>query len=95
MRMVRATAVLNGGADPLQSAEKIHAAVGPEIAAMLNKAMALKPEERYASASDFREALCRMGRTGKPNLPASELRSAAVEPVNRCSSTNCSYQGID
>jgi serine/threonine protein kinase len=61
--MVRATAVLNAGTDPLLPADQIHAAVGPQIAAILNKAMAQKPAERYANASDFREALRRMGRT--------------------------------
>ncbi|HEV7682447.1 MAG TPA: serine/threonine-protein kinase [Pyrinomonadaceae bacterium] len=62
--MVRAAAVVNGGPDPLKSANQLHEAVGPQIAAILNKAMAQKPEERYASANDFREALRRMGRTG-------------------------------
>src|SRR6185295_8873300 len=51
------------GPDPLKSANQIHAAVGPQIAEILNKAMAQKPEERYASANEFREALRRMGRT--------------------------------
>ena len=68
--MVRATEVLNGGVDPLQSADKIHAVVGPEIGAILNKAMAMKPEERYANAGDFREALRRVGRTENSVRPA-------------------------
>ena len=61
--MVRAAAVVDGGSDPLRSANQIHEAVGPQIAAILNKAMAQKPEARYASANEFREALRRMGRT--------------------------------
>lgn len=61
--MVRATAVVNAGADPLKPADQIHAAVGPQIAAILNKAMAQKPEERYENAGEFREALRCMGRT--------------------------------
>lgn len=61
--MVRAAAVVNSGPDPLRPANQIHEAVGPQIAAILNKAMAQKPEERYASANEFREALRRMGRT--------------------------------
>jgi serine/threonine protein kinase len=59
--MVRAAAVINGGSDPLQPADQIHQAVGPQIAAILNKALAQKPEERYENANEFREAL-RMGR---------------------------------
>lgn len=59
----RASAVINSEPDPLQPANKIHAAVGPQVAAILFKAMALRPEERYANATDFREALRRVGRT--------------------------------
>ena len=61
--MVRAAAVVDGGMDPLLPADKIHPAVGPQIAAILNKAMAQKPEDRYTDANEFREALRRMGRT--------------------------------
>ena len=71
--MVRAAAVVNGGPDPLQLANHIHEAAGPQIAAILNKAMAQNPAERYENANEFREALRRMGRTrvgegkGEPN----------------------------
>src|SRR6185295_17432061 len=58
--MVRAAAVVNSGSDPLRPADEINAAVGPQIAAILNKAMAQKPEERFATADEFREALRRM-----------------------------------
>ena len=58
----RASAVINSEPDPLQPANKIYAAVGPQVAAILGKAMALRPEERYANAMDFREALRRVGR---------------------------------
>jgi len=61
--MVRAAAVVNSGPDPLLPANKIHEAVGPQIAAILAKAMAQKPEDRFVDASEFREALRRMGRT--------------------------------
>jgi serine/threonine protein kinase len=61
--MVRASAVVNGGEDPLKPANAIHTAVGSKIATILNKALALKPEERYENANEFREALRRIGRT--------------------------------
>jgi hypothetical protein len=61
--MVRASATVNSGLDPLKSAHKIHEAVGSQIAAILDKAMAQRPEDRYADANEFREALRRMGRT--------------------------------
>jgi serine/threonine protein kinase len=59
--MVRAAAVVYSGPDPLQPANKIHQPVGPELAAILAKAMAQKPEDRYADANEFRQALARMG----------------------------------
>jgi hypothetical protein len=63
--MVRASATVNLGPDPLKSANQIHEAVGPQIAAILNRAMAQRPEDRYADAQEFREALRRMGRTNQ------------------------------
>jgi len=62
--LARAAALKHGEADPLRPANEICKSVGLEIAAILNKAMAQKPEERYKSASEFREALRCVGRTG-------------------------------
>ncbi len=61
--MVRASALISAQPDPLKPADQIHAAVGPQISAILQKAMAQTPEERYATAQEFREAFRRMGRT--------------------------------
>ena len=61
--LVRAAALVASKPDPLKPANEIHAAVGPEIAAVLCRAMAQNPEDRYASASDFREALWQVGRS--------------------------------
>jgi predicted Ser/Thr protein kinase len=61
--LVRAAAVVNGRPDPLRPADQIHETVGPEIAAILTRALAQKPEDRYTNANEFREALRRMGRT--------------------------------
>jgi serine/threonine protein kinase len=82
--MVRAAAVVNGGADPLRPANQIHEAVGPQIAAILTKALAQKPEERYANANEFREALRRMGRS-----PAGEgkVERKAVNKSERASAS--------
>src|SRR5256714_58621 len=63
--MVRATALVNSEPDPLKPANKVHEAVGAEISAILNRAMAQKPENRYATANEFREAFRRMGRTNQ------------------------------
>ncbi len=61
--LTRAAAVVNSQPDPLTPANQLHGAVSPELAAILNRAMAQNPEERYASASEFREALRRLGRS--------------------------------
>src|SRR6266568_5424077 len=64
--VTRATALAESKPDPLMPADEIHRAVGPALAAILLRAMAVNPEDRYQSASDFREALRRLGRSVKP-----------------------------
>jgi serine/threonine protein kinase len=76
--MVRAAAVVNGGADPLRPADQIHEAVGSQITAILNKALAQKPEERYENANDFREALRRMGRAEPARLKLERSEAARL-----------------
>jgi eukaryotic-like serine/threonine-protein kinase len=61
--LARAAAMANSKADPLRPADEVHSAVGPEIAAILTRAMALSQEDRYLTASDFREALRGVGRS--------------------------------
>ena len=81
--MVRAAAVVDGGIDPLQPANQIHEAVGPQITAILNKALAQKPEDRYANATEFREALRRMGRTRiREEQREREARRSAGETIH-------------
>ena len=55
--LARAAALANSKADPLKPANEVHRAVGQEIAAILCRAMALSPEDRYPTASEFRGAL--------------------------------------
>jgi serine/threonine protein kinase len=81
--MVRAAAVVNGGSDPLQLANQIHAAVGPQIAAILHKAMAQKPEERFESANEFREALRRMGRARPVEVNVERNAAGKAEALAR------------
>ncbi len=54
--LARAKALANSQPDPLKPANEIYSPVGEEISAILGRAMALKPEDRYSSAKDFREA---------------------------------------
>ncbi len=60
--LTRAAALKAGEPDPLKPANAIHVVVGVEITAILNKAMAQEPQDRYASAREFREALRLIGR---------------------------------
>ena len=60
--LVRTAAIAKSESDPLQPANEIHAAVGPEISAMLMKAMELNPARRFKDANEFRQALKRLGR---------------------------------
>jgi len=61
--LTRAAALAAGGKDPLKPADEIHPAVGAEITALLKRAMAQEPKDRYATAAEFREALRQIGRT--------------------------------
>jgi serine/threonine protein kinase len=64
--MVRAASVVDGGPDPLRRADLVHKAVTPEFAAILNKALAQKPEGRFESATEFRDAVMGMRREASP-----------------------------
>jgi serine/threonine protein kinase len=61
--LARAAAMVKSESDPLRPANEVHRSVGPEIAAILSRAMALNSEDRYACASEFRRALSRVGRS--------------------------------
>ena len=66
--LTRAAALINSNPNPLKPANEINSAVGPELAAILSKAMAQNPDERYAGAVEFREALRRVGRVDGPEI---------------------------
>jgi len=60
--LVRTKAIAKSEPDPLCPANEIHAAVGPEVAVILQKALELSPERRYENAAEFRHALRQLGR---------------------------------
>ncbi len=76
--LLRATAMVNSEPDPLKVANRVHQGVGPELSAILGKAMAQKPEDRYSSASEFREALRCIGRTRNRSNSEPDRRSDPV-----------------
>jgi len=71
----RATALLNSQPNPLHLAHELNPAVGLELSAILSKAMAPDPSERYRTANEFREALRRLGR-----IDESEKTETYLEP---------------
>src|SRR5256884_6129300 len=97
--LTRASALAESRADPLKPADEIHRAVGPALAAILRRAMAVNSEDRYQSASDFREALRRLGRSVKPTVQSAvaefdstviptivkDTRAASGDPFDRYS----------
>ena len=60
--LVRTKAIAKSEPDPLPMANEIHAAVGPEVSVILNKALELDPNRRFENAQEFRQALRRLGR---------------------------------
>ncbi len=78
--LVRTKAIAKSEPDPLVMANEIHAAVGPEVSIILNKALELDPNRRFENAHEFRQALRRLGRN--------EMR--AVENWNESALTDAS-----
>jgi len=62
--LARAAALANSKADPLVRACEVHPVVGPELSAILGKALALNANGRFQTAQEFREALKVVGRNG-------------------------------
>ncbi len=55
--LARAAALVNGQPDPLQLAEEVNPDVGPQVSAVLQRAMAQNRDQRYVSAAAMRNAL--------------------------------------
>jgi serine/threonine protein kinase len=75
----RATALLHSRPNPLTPAHEINPAVGVELSAILTRAMATDPDARYRTASQFREALRRLGRVDESESLA---ESGIYEEIN-------------
>src|SRR6185436_3246363 len=86
--LVRAKAVGQSQADPLQPANEIHSAVGPEVTAILQRAMALNPDERFRDADEFRDSLRRIGRDDvRAIIDWSEVRTVEGKNVSNINLT--------
>jgi serine/threonine protein kinase len=62
----RAAALVGSKPNPLRPANEVNEAIGAELAAILDRALAQNPDERYASAREFREVLRGVGRSARP-----------------------------
>src|SRR3989442_4034073 len=82
--LTRAAALANSKRDPLTSGNELQSIVGPELSAVLNKAMALNANDRYGNAALFREALKRVGRKEVQSL---SVQIAANPGLRRSSAT--------
>ena len=81
--LARATALVSARPNPLKPANEINPAVGLELTGILTRAMAQNPDERYGSATEFREALRQIGRVSASEVEYvahhSEIDSTVVE----------------
>ena len=67
--LARAAALVSAKPSPLKPANEVNPAVDAELSAILDRAMAQNPDERYRSAAEFREALRQVGRVdGVPEV---------------------------
>jgi serine/threonine protein kinase len=64
--LARAAALVGNKPNPLRPANEINDCIGVELAGILTRAMAQNPDERYRTATEFREALRRLGRIENP-----------------------------
>jgi len=85
--LARATALVSAGPNPLKPANEVNQAVGADLAAILTRAMAQNPAERYASAADFREALRQIGRAGEVEVEYVERSSEIESPAEEMEET--------
>lgn len=87
--LTRAAALISSQPNPLKPAHEVNPAVGIGLSAILSEAMAQNPHERYQNATEFREALRRLGRndetmiedephTAMNSIPTSEERDTTV-----------------
>ena len=77
--VTRAAALVSSRPNPLRPANEVNPAISAELAAVLTKAMAQNPDERFASASEFREALRRVGRVDDVPEVEYAMHHSAIE----------------
>ena len=78
--LTRATATVNGDPDPLRPAHTLNQAVTPQVSAVLSQALALKRNDRPASAAEMRQLL-RAAAQAAPPANSGRLANALPSTV--------------
>ncbi len=76
--LARATAVLNGEADPLRTADEVNPSVARDVGAALGQTLALKRDQRPASATAMRNML-RVARATQEGFDGAGVRTVAMQ----------------
>lgn len=84
--VARAAAMVASKPNPLQPANQINAAIGQELADILERAMAQNPDDRFRSAAEFRAALSRIGRADSSEV-AKAIEPKDVPEIEDCGET--------
>jgi len=85
----------DGNADPLRSADEIHPGVSAAIAKVLNRALAVNRNQRYASAEEMRNEL-RQARETKSEIPTLQKeRPGAPAPTELPPSTGAPMRSTE
>jgi serine/threonine protein kinase len=83
----RARLLAAKGVDCLPRVDSIVPAVGDELGSIIGRAMALRSDDRYQTAEEFREALRRLGRVGNTtnvdDAPAAPRQKIYASPRRR------------
>jgi len=88
---VRASVTGAGGADPLVAGHVLCPAIGFELSSILSRALAQRSEDRFASASEFRDALRKVGRIDSEvaNEPIKGIQGAKGSRVGWLAAAAC------
>jgi serine/threonine protein kinase len=77
--LARAAALANANADPMNRPCELHLIVGSGLSAVLEKALAVNACDRFPNASEFREALRRVGRADLPMVQKADCSRASTQ----------------
>jgi serine/threonine protein kinase len=80
--LTRAAALISSQPNPLKPAHEVNPAVGIDLSAILSQAMAQNPHERYQNATEFREALRRLGRVDESVIETDPYTAVTSSPTS-------------